>query len=97
MELVIKLCKAINSTISVRSRAGSPLFRSNLNSLLLPSNLVTWDSRESVRKDGWSIFQGRLHGRLCYRIVSSLVYHVRRTRTDVLSSATFRYYSWPVS
>ena len=45
----------------------------------------------------WSIFQGRLHGRLRYRFVRSLTYHVRRRRPDVLSSATFRYYSWRVS
>ena len=30
-------------------------------------------------------------------IVRSLTYHVRRTRTDVLSSAKFRFYSWRVS
>ena len=58
---------------------------------------MTWDSRENGRKDVWSIFQGRLHGRLRYRFVRSLIYDVRRTRTDVLSSATFRFYSWRVS
>ena len=58
---------------------------------------MTWESRENGRKDVWSIFQGRLHGRLRYRFVRSLTYHVRRRRPDVLSSATFRYYSWRVS
>ena len=58
---------------------------------------MTWDSRENGRKDVWSIFQGRLHGRLLDRFVRSLIYHVRRTCTDVLSSATFRFYSWRVS
>ena len=39
--------KAINSTISVRTRAPSPLFSSNQNSLLL-SNRANWDNREKV-------------------------------------------------
>ena len=33
---------------------------------------MTWDSRENGRKDGWSIFQGRLHGRLRYRKVPNI-------------------------
>ena len=40
-------CKAINSTISVWTRARSPLFSSNQNSLLL-SNRTNWDNREKV-------------------------------------------------
>ena len=39
--------KAINSTISVWTRARPPLFSSNQNSLLL-SNSANWDNRENV-------------------------------------------------
>ena len=41
--------KAINSTISVLTRARFPLFSSNQNSLLL-SNKANWDNREKILK-----------------------------------------------
>ena len=47
--------KAINSSISVRTRAWPPLLSSNINSLLL-SNRATWGNREMVWKDAGSIF-----------------------------------------
>ena len=47
--------KAINSSISVWTGARTPLFSSNINSLLL-SNRVTWENREMVWKDSESIF-----------------------------------------
>ena len=59
--------KAMNSTISDWTRARSPLFTSNLNSLLL-SKRATWDNREVVSKDAKSIFQRRFYGRRRCRI-----------------------------
>ena len=59
----------MNSTISVLTRERTPLFTSNLNSLLLSNR----DNREVVSKDAKSIFQRRFHGsRLC-RILRSLM------------------------
>ena len=52
---------AKNSTISVWTRAQSPLFSCNINSLL-SSNWATWDNREIDWKDAKSIFQRRFHG-----------------------------------
>ena len=54
--------KAINSTISVRNGARSPLFSSSQNSLLL-SNRANSDNRENVWKDAKSIFERSFHGR----------------------------------
>ena len=66
--------KAINSTISVRTRVWPPLFIFNMNSLLL-SNWATCDNCEMIWKDAESIFQRGFHGhpRHC-RIVRSLLY-----------------------
>ena len=64
--------KAINSTISVWTRAWPPLFSSNINSLLL-SNWATLKNREMVWKNAESIFQGRFHGRHRCLIVRSLI------------------------
>ena len=47
--------KAINSIISVRTRAWPPLFSSNINSPLL-SNWANWNNRKMVWKDEESIF-----------------------------------------
>ena len=47
--------KAINSIISVRTRAWPPLFSSNINSPLL-SNWANWNNRKMVWKDEVSIF-----------------------------------------
>ena len=46
--------KAINSIISVRTRAWPPLFSSNINSPLL-SNWANWNNRKMVWKDEESI------------------------------------------
>ena len=54
--------KAINSTISVRTRVRCPLFSSNPNSLFL-SNWASWTNHEKKWKDAKSIFQRRFHGR----------------------------------
>ena len=62
----------MNSTISALTWARTPLFTSNLNSLLL-SNRVTWDNREVVSKDAKSIFQRRFHGSRRCRILRSLM------------------------
>ena len=62
---------AINSTLSVWTRAPSPLFSSNQNSLLL-SNRANWDNREKVSKDAKSI-QRRFHGRRRCWIIRSLL------------------------
>ena len=81
--------KAINSTISVWTRARSPLLISNLNSLLL-INWATWDNREMVWKDAESIFQRSFHGRRRCRIVRSLLSNsagnLPRTRTSLSPS-----------
>ena len=53
--------KAINSTISVRTRVRPPLFIFNMNSLLL-SNWATCDNCEMIWKDTESIFQRGFHG-----------------------------------
>ena len=70
--------KAINSTISVRTRARSLLFSSNPNSLLL-SNWAPWKKRGKRWRDAKSIFQRRFHGRHRCRIVRSLTYNYART------------------
>ena len=62
--------EAINSTLSVWTRAWPPLFSSSISSLLL-SNWVTWDNRETVWKDAEPIFQLRFHGRRHCSIVRS--------------------------
>ena len=62
--------EAINSTLSVWTRAWPPLFSSSISSLLL-SNWVTWDNRETVWKDAEPIFQRRFHGRRHCSIVRS--------------------------
>ena len=59
--------KAINSTISIWTRARLPLFSSNLNSLSLISR-VTWVNREKVWKEAKSISQRSFHGRRRCRI-----------------------------
>ena len=64
--------KAMNSTISVWTRAWPPLFSSNINSLLL-SNWATLENREMVWKNAESIFQWRFHGRHRCLIVRSLI------------------------
>lgn len=74
--------KAVNSTISVWTRARSPLFSSNLNSLIL-SNRVTWENRGKVWKGAKSIFQLRFHGRRRCRIVKS--FFSRDTKVSALS------------
>ena len=63
--------KAINSNMSVRTRARSLLFSAKLNSLLL-RNWTLWSNREKNWKDAKSIFQRRFHGRHPCRIVRSL-------------------------
>ena len=63
---------AINSTISVWTRARSPLFSSNLNSLLL-CNRATWDNSEIVWKDENCIFHRSLNVHRSCRFVRSLV------------------------
>ena len=78
--------KAINSTISVWTRARPPLFSSNINSLLL-SNWATWGNREMVWKDAETIFQWRFHGRRRCGIVRSLEIPYW-WRNDVLASLT---------
>ena len=52
---------AKNSTISVWTRARSPLFSSSINSLL-SSNWATWDNREIDWKGAKSIFQRCFQG-----------------------------------
>ena len=69
--------KAINSTISVWTRAWPSLFSSNINSLLL-SNWATLYTHEMVWKDAESIFQRGFHGRRRCRIVRSLKQQLRR-------------------
>ena len=64
--------KEINFTISVWTRARSPLFTSNLNSLLL-TNRATWENLEKVYNDAKSVFQRRFHGRCLCPIVKSLM------------------------
>ena len=63
--------KAINSTLSVWTRARSPLFSSSQNPLLL-NNRANWDNRENFKKDAKSMFQWRFHGRRRCRIIRSL-------------------------
>ena len=64
--------EAINSTISVRTWACSPLFNFSQNLLLL-SNRANWDNREKVHVIDWkSVFQRRFNGRRLCRIVRSL-------------------------
>ena len=64
--------KAINSTISFRTRPQSLLFSFTPNSLLL-SNWATWNNRQKKWKDAKTIFQWRFHGgRHCW-IVRSLI------------------------
>ena len=60
--------KAINSTISVWTRALPPLFSSNLNPL---RNRTTSENREMVWKDAESIFHWSFHGRRRCRTVRS--------------------------
>ena len=69
--------KAINSTISVWTRARSHAFTSNLNSLLL-SNRATWDNREIVSTDVKSIFTRRFRGRRRCRVVRSIISRTAR-------------------
>ena len=64
--------EAINFTISVWTRARSPLFTCNLNSLLL-TNRATWENLEKVYNDAKSIFQRRFHGRCRCRIARFLM------------------------
>ena len=68
--------KVINSTISLWTRARSPLFSCNTNSLLF-SSWVTWNKREMVWKDAESIFQRPCNGRHRCRIVRSLIIQKR--------------------
>ena len=65
-------CKAINSSISVRTWVRSLLFSSKLNSLLL-SNWAPRNNREKLWMDVKSIFQWRFHGRRRCRNVRSLM------------------------
>ena len=67
--------KVINSTISVRTGARSPLFSSSQNPVLL-SKRTNWDNREKVWNDAKSVFQRRFHGRRRHRIVRSL-FHLK--------------------
>ena len=64
---------AKNSTISVWTRAQSPLFSCNINSLL-SSNWATWDNREIDWKDAKSIFNDvSMEVAVWCRIVRSLI------------------------
>ena len=64
--------KAINFAFSLWIRTWSPLFSSNLTSLL-SSDWVTWYKGEKVLKDAKSISQRRFHWRRRCRIVRSLI------------------------
>ena len=65
--------KGINSSISVWTRARSPLFSSNAKYLLL-RNWAPRANREEKWKDAKSIYQRRFHGRCRCRIVRSTVW-----------------------
>ena len=65
--------KGINSSISVWTRARSPLFSSNPKYLLL-RNWAPRANREEKWKDAKSIYQRRFHGRCRCRIVRSPVW-----------------------
>ena len=77
--------KAINSTISARTWARSPLFGFSQNPLLL-SNKANWDNREKVENDAKSVFQRSFHGRRRSRIVRSLIGMLRRLRKRHIKS-----------
>ena len=64
--------KAVNSTISVRTWARSPLPKSSQNPLLL-GNRANWDNREKNWNDAKSVFKRWFHGGRRCRIVRSLI------------------------
>ena len=64
---------AINSTISVWTRAQRPLLSSNINFLLF-SNWATWDNREMVCRMRSLFFQRPFNGRCRCRIVFRISY-----------------------
>ena len=67
--------KAINLfTISLWTRTRPPIFSSNLTHVnVLSIHWATWYDGEKVSLDAKSIFQRRIHWRLCFRIVRSLL------------------------
>ena len=68
--------KAINSTISVRTRAQSLLFSSNPNSHQSFKQLGPLDNRRKSEIMGSLFFQWHFRGRRCCRIVRSLKFHL---------------------
>ena len=69
--------KAINSTISVRTRAQSLLFSSNPNSHQSFKQLGPLENRERKWNNGKSIFSATFSiGRRCCRIIRSLKFHL---------------------
>ena len=84
--------KALNFTISVWTRTRSPLFSSNLTSLL-SSNWPTRYKVEKVSEDVKSIFQRRFHWRRRCRIVRSLLVS---PETGKLQCCVFLSFLWDV-
>ena len=80
-------------TFSLLTRTRSPLFSSNLTSLL-SSNWVTWCKNEKGSKDAKSIFQQRFHWRRRFRIVRSLKADWTDGKSRVVLSALFRFVMW---
>ena len=68
--------KAINFTISVRTRAQSLLFSSNLNSLQSFKQLGPLENRKKSEIMRSLFFQRHFRGRRCCRIVRSLKFHL---------------------
>ena len=72
--------KAINSTVSVRTRAQSLLFSCNPNSLQSFKQLGPLENRKKSEIMGSLFFQRHFRGRRCYRIVRSLKFHLGAKR-----------------
>ena len=68
--------KAINSTISVRTRAQSLLFSSNPNFPQSFKQLGPLENRKKSEIMGSLFFQRHFRGRRCCRIVRSLKFHL---------------------
>ena len=87
--------KAINFAFSLWIRTWSPLFSSNLTSLL-SSDWVTWYKGEKVLKDAKSISQRRFHWRRRCRIVTSLIGSLSNNDGDGYENVTLIRQMWAI-
>ena len=82
--------KVINSTISVWTRARSPIFSSNQNSLLL-SNKANWVITKKFKRMRSLLFKERFHGRCRCRIVRFLIGRGETNEIRETKKITHRY------